>query len=177
MYNNLTLNRGPMYDPEAVQWMRDELTYVGFEELLTPEEVDKAVSETEGTLLIMVNSVCGCAAGSARPGVAFALQHKVIPDRIATVFAGMERDATDRARSYFEGVPPSSPSMGLLMNGKLVAMIPRYEIEGRTPEQLASLLTKAFDEHCTKAGPSIPREKYEQLVHAQACGSTIPRIN
>jgi len=127
------ISRPPMYDPEAVQHMRDELVAVGFTELLTPEEVDKAINvKDDKTVLVMVNSVCGCAAGSARPGVSLALQNNKIPDKLYTVFAGMERDAVDRARQYVAGFPPSSPSVALFKNGSLIYFMPRYEIEGRS---------------------------------------------
>jgi putative YphP/YqiW family bacilliredoxin len=178
MYENkMTTARGPLYDPASVQPMRDELVYVGFEELLTPEQVDAAMDGTQGTVLVMLNSVCGCAAGSARPGVTAALQHSVIPDRMVTVFAGMERDAVDAMRKRFTGVPPSSPNIALLKDGAVVTMFQRYDIEGRTAEEIAATLTKAFDTHCTRTGPSIPREKYDELEHARICGSTIPRMN
>lgn len=170
------IHRGPMYDPEAVQPMRDELTAVGFEELRTADEVDRAFAGSQGTLLLFINSVCGCAAGSARPGLAFALQHKVIPDRLVTVFAGMEYDAVDRAREKHVGYPPSSPSMALFRDGKLVHMVERRSIEGKMPDQIASELQRAFDHYCTRQGPSIPAEKFAKLEHVQMCGSSIPRM-
>ena len=177
MFENLSLKRGPMYDPGAVQPMRDELTFVGFEELRTPEAVDRAVKETEGVLFVVVNSVCGCAAGSARPAATLALQHAVIPDRMVTVFAGQERDATDRMRSYFSDYAPSSPSMAILRDGKLEFMIQRHDIEGRSAEEIADDLRDMFDTLCSRPGPSIPEEKYAELEHARICGSKIPRIN
>src|SRR5256885_10363355 len=131
--------------------MRRELTGLGVEELRTPDEVDDAVKNTHGTLMIVVNSVCGCAAGKARPGVALALQNEVRPDRVATVFAGGDIEATERARGYFTGYRPSSPSIGILINGELVYMMERYQIEGRGPEQIASELKRAFDEICAPA--------------------------
>jgi putative YphP/YqiW family bacilliredoxin len=131
--------------------MRQELTRLGVEELRTAAEVDQAVTQSQGTLLIVVNSVCGCAAGKARPGIALALQHAVRPDRLATVFAGADTEATARARSYFTGYPPSSPSIGLLRDGKLVFMLERSQIENRTAEQIASALTVAFDRYCGTA--------------------------
>ncbi len=134
--------------------MREELTSLGFEELLTPDDVDKAVA-AEGTVMIVVNSVCGCAAGKARPGVRLAVQHDKIPDKLTTVFAGMELEATDRARSYFAGYPPSSPQIGLLRDGKLVFIMERHEIEGRDANEIADKLVEAFDEHCAKV--SDPR--------------------
>lgn len=137
-----------MYDPQMVKPMREELTQLGVEELLTPEDVDAAVSGTEGTLLLIVNSVCGCAAGGARPGVALALKNEKKPSKLATVFAGMEKDATNKAREYFVGYPPSSPSMGLLKNGEIVHMLERQDIEGKSPQEIAANLTSAFEKHC-----------------------------
>jgi len=128
--------------------MREDLTRIGVEEFRTPVAVDEAVANTKGTLMIVVNSVCGCAAGKARPGVALALQNAVRPDRIGTVFAGADIEATERARSYFTGYRPSSPSIGILKDGQLVYMMERYQIEGRGPEQIASELTRAFAEVC-----------------------------
>lgn len=136
------------YDPVMVQPMRDELTQIGFHEMRSPEEVDKVLSVPDGTLLVVVNSVCGCAAGSARPGVRLALVGGSKPDRLATVFAGMELDAVERARSYFVGYPPSSPQIGLFKNGQLVHMLERQDIEGRSAEEVADELQAAFDEHC-----------------------------
>jgi putative YphP/YqiW family bacilliredoxin len=127
--------------------MRAELTRLGVEELRTAEAVDAAVA-VPGTLLIVVNSICGCAAGKARPGVAVALQHRVRPDRVATVFAGADLEATARARSYFTGFPPSSPSIGLLRDGLLVWMLERRQIENQGPAQIAALLVSAFDRFC-----------------------------
>ena len=129
--------------------MRAELTRIGAEELRTPEQVDAAVRNSPGTLLLVVNSICGCAAGKARPGVALALNHTARPDRVATVFAGADMEATDRARSYFTGYPPSSPSIGLLRDGQLVWMLERRQIESQGPEQIAAMLTAAFDTFCS----------------------------
>ncbi|WP_093231711.1 BrxA/BrxB family bacilliredoxin [Thermoflavimicrobium dichotomicum] len=133
-----------------VQPMRDELTRIGFKELRTPEEVDEVLQGegAKGTTLIVVNSVCGCAAGLARPGVALSLKHKKVPDHLYTVFAGQDREATARAREYFEGEPPSSPSFALLKDGKLVQMIHRHEIEGASLEEIAQKLTAAYDKYC-----------------------------
>jgi putative YphP/YqiW family bacilliredoxin len=128
--------------------MREELTRLGFVELMTPGDVDATVREPKGTLLLVVNSVCGCAAGRARPGVTRALQHQPRPDRLATVFAGMELAATDRARSYFAPYPPSSPQIALFKEGRLVFMLERKDIERRTPEDIAEDLVRAFDAHC-----------------------------
>jgi putative YphP/YqiW family bacilliredoxin len=128
--------------------MRHELTQLGVQELRTPQDVDAAVRQAAGTLMIVVNSVCGCAAGKARPGVALALRHVVRPDRLATVFAGADVEATARARSYFTGYPPSSPSIALFRDGGLVFMLERSQIENRTAEEIAAVLTGAFDRFC-----------------------------
>lgn len=166
----------PIYPAEAVKPLREELVAVGFQELSTPEEIDRAVQQP-GTTLVFVNAVCGCAGGTARPAVALALQNKVIPDRIVTIFAGMERDAVERFREYHRNIaPPSSPCMALFKDGQVVAMIPRSSIEGRYPQDLAQELVKAFDAHCSKPGPSIPPEEFAKLSYAKMCGSGIPRI-
>ena len=128
--------------------MRLELTRLGVEELRTPEEVDAAVTAGSGTLMIVVNSVCGCAAGKARPGIALALRHSTKPDRVATVFAGADVEATDRARQDFTGYAPSSPSIGILRDGKLVWMLERSNIENRDAPSIADELVKAFDRFC-----------------------------
>ncbi|HWS98870.1 MAG TPA: BrxA/BrxB family bacilliredoxin [Pyrinomonadaceae bacterium] len=136
------------YPEIMIRPMREELTRLGAEELRTAEDVDRALAEQKGTLMVVVNSICGCAAGKARPGVALALNHGVRPDRVATVFAGADIEATEKARSYFTGYPPSSPSIALLKDGRLVYMMERRQIEGRGPDQIAEELRKAFDEHC-----------------------------
>ena len=165
----------PMYPPEMVAPIREELKTVGFSEILTPEEVDKALIQ-KGTTLVVINSICGCAGGTARPGVALALQNAVIPDRLYTVFAGMERDAVDRVRFFHkDAAAPSSPSMVLFKDGQVVAMVPRSSIEGRYPQDLARDLASAFDQHCSKSGPSIPNESFKKLEFAKMCGSSIPR--
>src|SRR5260370_27040719 len=138
------------YPEYVIQAMREELTRLGVAELRTPEQVDETLKNSNGTVMVVVNSICGCAAGKARPGVALALQHDVRPDRVATVFAGGDIEATERARSYFTGYPPSSPSIGLLKNGELVYMMERRQIEGKGPQQIAEELVQAFDQHCVK---------------------------
>ncbi len=138
------------YPEFFVEPMRLELTRLGVEELRTSEAVDEAVRTTTGTLMVVVNSVCGCAAGKARPAVALALAHRNRPDRIATVFAGADEEATARARSYFTGYPPSSPSMGLFRDGQLVFMLERRQIENQTAEQIGLALTSAFDTFCAE---------------------------
>ncbi|MBM3821107.1 MAG: BrxA/BrxB family bacilliredoxin [Acidimicrobiia bacterium] len=136
------------YPESFIGPMRAELSRLGIEELKTADAVDEAVRATPGTLMIVVNSMCGCAAGKARPGIALALQHGVTPDRVATVFAGGDIEATERARTYFTGCPPSSPSVGLLKNGTLVWMLERRQIENQGAEQIAAALRGAFDQFC-----------------------------
>lgn len=132
------------YPPMMVQPMREELTRLGFRELKTPEEVDRAVAEASEPMLLVVNSICGCAAGVARPGVALSLKNPAAPKSLATVFAGQDIEATARVRSYFEGFPPSSPQVAILFNGKVLFMLQRHEIEGRTPDQIAAALSTAY---------------------------------
>jgi putative YphP/YqiW family bacilliredoxin len=138
------------YDPMLVKPMREELTRLGVQELLSAADVDRVLASKSGTAMIVVNSVCGCAAGGARPGIALALKHAVKPDTIATVFAGQDVEATAKARSYFEGNPPSSPAIAVFKDGKLARLIQRWEIEGRMPQQVAAELTATFDKYCTK---------------------------
>ncbi len=140
-----------MYPEEMVQPMREELTSIGFREMRTSEEVDSILKHGEGTVLVVVNSICGCAAGKARPAVALALSHRARPDVLTTVFAGQDREATDRARSYFSGYGPSSPSIALLRDGRIVFMLERCDIEGRDPHSIADDLVSAFDRFCTPA--------------------------
>jgi len=137
-----------MYPEELVQPMRAELTQVGFEELRTPADVDEKLAE-KGTTLVVVNSICGCAARMARPAVRLALQQSSVkPEHLTTVFAGQDREATDKARGYFTGYPPSSPSIALLKDGELVFMLERWQIEGRPAPDIAEDLKSAFSEHC-----------------------------
>lgn len=136
------------YDPEMIRPMREELRRIGFEELTTPEEVDRFLGHPTGTALLVVNSVCGCAAGMARPGVRLALEGDVRPDRLGTVFAGQDTEATARARGYFGQLPPSSPSMALFKDGRLVHFIPRHMIEGNDAEDVAGQLSGAFRKYC-----------------------------
>ena len=142
-------HNGVMPYPESfIGPMRAELTQIGIDELRTAADVDTAVKNTRGTLMIVVNSMCGCAAGKARPGIALALRHPSRPDRVATVFAGGDVEATDRARTYFTGYHPSSPSVALLRDGQLVWMLERRQIESQGAEQIAAALTAAFDQFC-----------------------------
>ena len=136
------------YPEIMIRPMREELTRLGVEELKTPEQVDAALKDSKGTVMVVVNSVCGCAAGKARPGIAMALEHDVRPDRITTVFAGGDIEATERAREYFKGYRPSSPSIAILKDGELVYMMERQQIENKWPQQIAQELTTAFEQHC-----------------------------
>jgi putative YphP/YqiW family bacilliredoxin len=136
------------YDPMLVAPMREELTRHGVSELLTAEEVDSWFGEKQGSGLLVINSVCGCAAGQARPAIERALQHSTKPDRVATVFAGQDVEATAKARSYFSEFPPSSPSMVLFKDGELVHFVPRHRIESRSAEDIAGELAEAFDKYC-----------------------------
>ena len=164
----------PIYDPEAVAPMWQELAAVGVEPLQTPEQVDEALKADSGSVLMIVNSVCGCAAGQARPGAMLALQNPVIPDRSVTVFAGVDRDAVESARAYMTGYPPSSPSMALFKDGKLVFMLQRTDLQQMNEDQVASALRSAFDEHCTRTGPSIPEDEFRKIRPYRGCGSQIP---
>jgi putative YphP/YqiW family bacilliredoxin len=136
------------YMRDMVQPMRDELTRVGIQELRTPEEVEGALSSMKGTALVVVNSVCGCAAGQCRPGVAQALEHGVLPDHLYTVFAGQDKEATAKAREYFAPYPPSSPSIALMKDGELVHFIERHQIEDHSALEIATDLVEAFERHC-----------------------------
>jgi putative YphP/YqiW family bacilliredoxin len=138
-----------MYPEEFVTPMRAELTNIGFRELRTAEEVDRTLKDEKRTVLVVVNSICGCAAGRARPAIARALTHSARPEVLATVFAGQDQEATQRARSYFTGYAPSSPSVALLRDGKPVFILERHSIEGRDPLSIAEDLKNAFDRFCT----------------------------
>ena len=142
-----------MYPDVMVIPMREELTRVGVKELRTPEEVDRAIANQPGTAMVVVNSICGCAAGRMRPAVRMALQHTTRPQRMFSVFAGQDMGATERARGYFTGYPPSSPSIAILRDGKLVHMLQRSDIEHRDAADIASELKQAFDKFC---GESVP---------------------
>lgn len=174
-----SMTNQPTYDPVAVQPMRDELMAVGFEEMLTADDVDHVLSNSNNeTVLVMINSVCGCAAGSARPGVTLALQHKIIPNKLATVFAGQDKEAVAHLRDkYLSEFMPSSPFVALFKNGKVVFSLQRHEIEGTSAANVANRLKPVFDRHCSKDGPSISAEDYDKLVTAVACGSKIPKFS
>ncbi|TMV45111.1 BrxA/BrxB family bacilliredoxin [Paenibacillus mesophilus] len=136
------------YMRDMIQPMRDDLTRLGIQELRTPEEVVEQFDAAKGTSLVVVNSVCGCAAGQCRPGVAKALEHDITPDHLFTVFAGQDKEATAKAREFFAPYPPSSPSIALMKDGELVHMIERHQIENRSAEQIAADLTQAFERFC-----------------------------
>lgn len=161
-----------MYDRNQVGWMEQELADIGIEPLVSETQVDNFLQDKEGTALLIFNSVCGCAAGNARPGAGIALQNNRIPDRCATVFAGVSVDAVAKARNFISDVPPSSPSMALFKEGELVYFLPRSEIEGFSYEEVAQKLTTAFDEHCTKEGPMV---SIEQLKEAFNRDDKMPR--
>jgi len=137
-----------MYDERFVSPMRQELTQLGVEEMRTPEEVESKLRDVPGTTLVVVNSICGCAARNARPAVAKAIQHDNRPDKLTTVFAGQDVSATQRARSYFTGYAPSSHQIALMKDGQVVYMLERHQIEGRTADDIAKDLTRAFDRYC-----------------------------
>ena len=139
------------YNPMLVAPMREEMTRMGARELTTPAEVDEVLGDPKGATLVFVNSVCGCAAGNARPALSLALNHGVRPESVVTVFAGQDTDATARARQYFADYQPSSPSMALLKDGEVVHFVHRHQIEGRSPQSIAADLTAAFDRHCGAA--------------------------
>lgn len=138
------------YPEIMIRPMREELTRLGVDELRTAQSVDEALTSTPGTVMLVVNSICGCAAGKARPGVALALQHSRRPSRVVTVFAGADIEATERAREFLKGYPPSSPSIAILKDGSPLYMLERREIEGKDPSQIARELTLAFDQHCSE---------------------------
>ena len=140
------------YSEILIKPMREDLTRIGVEETRSPEQVEEAIKNTKGTLLVVVNSVCGCAAGKARPGIAMALRNEAKPDRAITVFAGADIEATIKAREHFAPYPPSSPQIGLFKDGQLVFMLERHQIENRFAEQIAQELTQAFDRYCAPAG-------------------------
>jgi putative YphP/YqiW family bacilliredoxin len=167
----------PIYDPEAVAPLWQELVAVGVEALNTPEQVDEVLGAKSGSVLVIVNSICGCAAGQARPGAMLALQNRVIPDRSVTVFAGVDRDAVNRAREYMGAYPPSSPAMGLFKDGQQVLMLQRADLQRMNEQEVAAALVKAFDQHCAKAGPSVDAETFRRLQPHQGCGSQIPVLN
>jgi len=166
----------PIYDPVQVRPMWEELANVGVRPLTTPEEVDQVIPNNPGTVLCVVNSVCGCAAGNARPGVCLALQNEVIPDELVTVFAGMDQEAVAQARGYMSQVPPSSPCIAIFKEGKPVFVMERRHIERMSALNIANALIGAFNELCTRKGPSVAPEVFEQNEHKEICGSSLDRF-
>jgi len=146
-----------MYPEIMVIPMREELARLGIKELRTAEEVDQAVANQPGTIMVVVNSICGCAAGRMRPALRMALQNPLRPEKMFSVFAGQEVEATDRARSYFAGYPPSSPSIALLRDGKLIHMMQRSDIEHREAADIAAELMKVFEQFCSRAVAQVSR--------------------
>lgn len=136
------------YPEEMIAPMRAELSQIGIQELRDADEADAFLSQKSGTTMVVINSVCGCAAGGARPGVTLALQHETRPDRVGTVFAGADVEAVAKVREFLDGIPPSSPAVALFKDGELVHFVPRHAIEGRDPQSIAFDLVTAFDEHC-----------------------------
>lgn len=163
------------YDRDAVAFMWKELEEIGVQPLTSAEQVETKLNEKNGTTLLVVNSVCGCAAGTARPGVALALQNEIIPDHLTTVFAGVDMEATQKAREKLGDVPPSSPAVFLFKDGQLVHALHRSDIEGTPPQMIAQTLSEAFDKHCSRKGPSVSMEKVAKvfgLADDPACGSS-----
>lgn len=172
-------SKPPVYDPVAVQPMRDELLYVGFEELLTPDVVETNLSQKDDeTKLVFINSVCGCSAGSARPGVTLALQNKKIPHKLYTSFAGNDRDSVDLIREKFlSEYAPSSPAIAIVKNDETIYHMGRHEIIGKSPEEISEILTEVFNSIDGKEGPSVNPDSYQELAYAKSCGSKIPRYS
>lgn len=168
-----------IYDREAVKFMWQELEGIGVRPLTSGAEVTSFMSQTEGTALLVFNSVCGCAAGNARPGVAMALQNGKVPDRLATVFAGVDREAVAVAREQIKQIPPSSPSVVLFKDGSPVFVLERRQIEGSTASEVASKLIDAFNQHCSAVGPTVPKEKFAEIFgdeYEPPCGSSFKII-
>ena len=167
----------PNYDPAAVQHMREELIHVGFKELLTLDEVDDAILKSnDESVLLVINSVCGCAAGSARPGVALSLQHHIIPEHLVCTFAGMDKKPLEYIRQrFFSNYVPSSPCFALFRNGEIEFIMERKDLVDKSPEEIAEILTKVFEQQCKRTGPSISPEKYNKLDNVIMCSSNIPR--
>ena len=151
-----------LYDREMAKPMWQELSDIGVKPLTNSEEVEQFMFNSSGTSLVVINSICGCSAGSARPGVALALQNKIIPDHLATVFAGVDREATEKVRTFIKGYPPSSPSVALFKNGQVVFMLERHNIEGTEAEKVAETLINVFNQHCTRPGPSVSEDKLKR---------------
>ncbi|MBI2424445.1 MAG: BrxA/BrxB family bacilliredoxin [Candidatus Hydrogenedentes bacterium] len=163
----------PLYDPDQVRPMWEELANIGVKPLKTQADVDAVLSKESGTVLCVVNSVCGCAAGNARPGVGLALQNEKIPDELITVFAGMDQEAVAQARSYMSEIAPSSPCIALFKDGRPIHVLERRHIERMTALDIANNLSAVFNETCDRQGPSVPPEVFEGNEHVKTCGSSI----
>ncbi|MFM1920944.1 MAG: hypothetical protein RLZZ303_2578 [Candidatus Hydrogenedentota bacterium] len=163
----------PLYDPDQVRPMWEELANVGVRPLTTAEAVDEALSRKEGTVLCVVNSVCGCAAGGARPGVTLSLQNDLIPDELVTVFAGMDQEAVAAARGHMTQVAPSSPCIALFKDGQPIHILERRHIERMSALDIANNLTQVYNATCTRKGPSVPPEVFEGNTSVKVCGSSI----
>lgn len=164
----------PTYDPEAVKPLREELTAVGVEELLTPEDVEAALGPDSGRVLLVINSVCGCAARNARPAVMQALQHEVIPDRYVSVFAGQEKRAVAAVREKLSAYEPSSPFLALFKDGEVVGVMERRHIEAVDFSSIVVELKRWFDDYCERPGPSVPAQVLDQFPILGECGSIVP---
>ncbi len=163
----------PLYDPEQVRPMWEELANVGIKPLTTLEDVDAVLGKKEGTVLCVVNSVCGCAAGGARPGASLSLQNEVIPDELVTVFAGMDQEAVAEARAYMDQIPPSSPCIAVFKDGTPIHVLERRHIERMTAIDIANNLSEVYNKICIRKGPSVPKEVFEGNDHVDTCGSSI----
>ncbi|PCJ62462.1 MAG: hypothetical protein COA73_06430 [Candidatus Hydrogenedentota bacterium] len=164
----------PTYDPESVEPMIAELTNVGVDSLTTTEDVNRMVQDTPGTAMVVINSVCGCAAGNCRPGVSLALQNSKIPNNLGTVFAGVHTEAVDRVRGLMPDVQPSSPCIALFKDGSLIGVLERRHIEQMTAVDIQGALVKVFDEQCDREGPSVSPEVSDANEHVKRCGTSIP---
>lgn len=176
---NINNKYAPTYDPVAVQPLRDELTDVGFQEVLTIEEFENIVNqENDETVFLFINSVCGCSAGTARPGATLALQGEIIPNKLITAFAGQDKEVIQHIREkYLSEFTPCSPCMAMFKNGRLEFYLPRIEIERKRAEDIANILSSLFNERCTRKGPSISPEEYEKFKYKRMCGSKVPLNN
>ena len=168
----------PTYAPDAVQYMRDELTEVGFEKITSIEEADQVLTQQKDqVVLLVINSVCGCAAGSVRPGVALALQHHLIPDYLVTTFAGQDKQVVEYIRQkYLTNFIPSSPCIALFKNGQMLHILERKDLVNLDPEEISHILTALFDKSCFRIGPSVEPEKYNSLGFTVMCSTNIPKF-
>ncbi len=176
---NPSITNQPNYDPVAVQPLRDELTGIGFEELLTPQDVDNMLeSQDDKVALVLLNSVCGCAAGAVRPGAMHSVQTDLIPDKLLTLFAGMEKEAVTHYRNkYLADYEPSSPSLTLFRNGKILSIFHRHDLVDKTPEEISGLLTEIYADNCNRRGPSISAKDYDDIDKSDPmCGSDVPKF-